>query len=164
MNNFNLEKEVYAILAKYDPMRKMEKIRINISSSFMARARCIECGGHPDYYYQIRKPYMWKDISHQISTSKWMRGWLKRFTADWYLESEPKYFLDVKEFGFVLDDKHYVPTLFKNRGEPKTDRDNVVEIVGCGCGATVWAFNDKSTKNRPEITNRKGRYKYPQAI
>jgi hypothetical protein len=48
------------------------------------------------------------------------------------------------------------------KGTPLNPRENVTEYVGCNCGATVWSFNDKSAKNRPEITNRKGRYKYPQ--
>ena len=156
-----LDREIRAFLKKYDPMYKVEIIRINISSTFMARTRCAECGTGPTYYYYIRKPYLWKNVRQQITASKYNRNWIKRMSSDWYLVGHPRYFHDIEEFSFILEDKQYRPTLYRTRGEV-TQGDNVVEIVGCDCGATVWAFNQKSTKNRPEITNRKGRYKYPQ--
>lgn len=166
MNRFdqlrNLDQEIQAILKRYDPTYKIEIVRINISSSFMARARCTECGKGPTYYYYIRKPFLWKNIRTAIATSKWIREWVKSFGSSWFLESEPKHFHDIQEFSFILENKQYRPTLFRTRGSDIKDKDNVIEMVGCDCGATVWAFNQKSVKNRPEITNRKGRYKYPQ--
>ena len=168
MNSLNmseiseLEREIFKYLRKYSSTYKMERIRINVSSSFMARAVCKECGEGPSYYYYVRKPFMWKDARQQITSSKWFRDWIKRLTSDWYLDSEPRYFHDIKEFSAGFEDAHYTPTLHMKRGFVQVEKDNVVEMLGCDCGATVWAFNQKSTKNRPEITNRKGRYKYPK--
>lgn len=155
-----LEKDFHDFLKKYDPMYKVEIVKINVSSTFMVRARCRECGGPPNYYFYVRKPYLYKDVRAQQTTSKWLRSWVKRMTSDWYLDSEPRHFHDIEEFSFVMDDKHYIPTLHRSRNTNKYKED-VVEFVGCDCGQTVWAFNQKSTKNRPEVTNRKGRYNYP---
>lgn len=158
----SLEKDIHSFLKKMDPMYRPETIRINISSSFMARARCVKCGKSPSYYYSIRNPFLYEDVGYVISNSKWRRSWIKSMKGNWYLDSEPKYFHDIQEFSFILDDKQYRPTLFRiMKGGAVKDRDNVVEMLGCDCGATIWAFNQKSVKNRPEITNRKGRYKYP---
>ena len=162
MNNFNIDKEIRDILRKYDPSYRAEIIRVNISSSFISRARCAKCGKHPDYYYYVRKPYLWKTIGLHIASSKWFRKWISRMTADWYLDGAPKNFPDIKEFSFTLEDKHYLPTLYRVRGTPARDDQNVVEMAGCSCGGTLWAFNNKSVKDRQEITNRKGRYSYPQ--
>lgn len=156
----DLERDFHKLLRKYDPMYKIEIIKINISSPFMVRTRCVECGGAPNYYFYARKPYLYKEANQQVIGSKWMRGFVKRLTSDWYLDSEPRYFHDIEEFSFTLDDKGYLPNLHRSRGGSKYKED-VIEFVGCDCGQTVWAFNQKSTKNRPEIVNRKGRYTYP---
>lgn len=143
-------------------MYKPEIIRINISSTFLIRARCKECGKGPDYYYAIMLPFKWKNIRNLLSVSKFARGWITRLVGTWYLNFDPRHFEKLGDFTFALEDKSYLPTFHRIRGAAMTERENMVEFLGCECGATVWAFNNKSTKNRPEITNRKGRYKYPQ--
>ena len=161
MRSFDdVEKEILAIMKKIDPGYKVEIVRVNISSSFMMRVRCKQCGKGPAYYYYVRKPDVWRTPSSQMTVSKIMREWINRMCGDWYLHSNPKYFHNLKEFSFVVEDRQFRPTLHRTRG--LSIRDNVIELVGCNCGASVWAFSDKANKNRPEITNRKGRYKYPQ--
>jgi len=150
------------IMSQINPMYKPEIIRINISSTFMVRARCKECGKGPDYYYSSPKPYRWKNIQGALIFSQIIRKWIKRMLTSWYLDHQPRYFHNLEEFSFKMEDKSFRPSLSRMRGNEGRERDNVVEFVGCSCGATVWAFNEKSTKNQPEITNRKGRYKYPQ--
>jgi hypothetical protein len=157
-----IEQEIFQYLRMVDRAYKLQRVRINISSSFMARALCKECGKGPAYYYHVRLPFIWKDVSDQIIGSKWFRSWIKRLVSDWYLVSEPRYFRDISEFSASFPDAHYNPTAHMKRGLPKVEKDNVMEMLGCECGATVWAFNQKSTKNRPEVINRKGRYKYPR--
>lgn len=141
---------------------KQEVVRINISSTFLTRARCKDCGKGPDFYYASMQPFKWKEIKHFLIYSKFSKRWVKRMVSNWYQEFSPRYFHDLGDFSFALEAKGFNPALHKSRGIDVLDRDNVVEYVGCECGATVWAFNEKSTKRRPEITNRKGRYKYPQ--
>lgn len=144
-------------------MYKPEVIRINISSSFMARARCKECGKGPDYYYNMSKPYQWQNVRGSLIYSEVTKRWIKSMlTSNWYFKFEPRHFRKLGDFIFTLEGKSYLPTFHRTRGSDSSNSDNVVEFVGCECGATIWAFNEKSTKDRPEITNRKGRYKYPQ--
>jgi hypothetical protein len=141
---------------------KQEVVRINISSTFLPRAICKECGKGPDYYYASMQPFKWKEIKHFLIYSKFAKKWVKRMVSNWYQEFQPRYFHNLGDLSFAIEAKSYSPALHKSHGIEAMDRDNVVEYVGCECGATVWAFNDKSVKKRPEITNRKGRYKYPQ--
>ncbi len=149
-------------ITRSSPMYKPEIIRINISSSFMTRARCKKCGKGPDFYYAILKPYKWKSARHALFYSEITRRWISRMVSSWYLQFSPRFFNELDDFTFKLEDKAYNPILHRTRNSNAPERDNVIEFVGCGCGSTVWAFNDKSTKKRPEITNRKGRYRYPQ--
>ena len=142
---------------------KQEVVRINISSTFLQRARCKECGKGPNFYYASMPPFKWKDIKHFVIYSKFSKRWVKRMVSDWYRDFSPRYFHNLGDFSFALEAKSYNPALHNSHiRHEQLARDNVIEYVGCDCGATVWAFNDKSIKNRPEITNRKGRYKYPQ--
>jgi hypothetical protein len=168
MNNYSiaeirqLEQQLFDFIRRYDTSYKITINRINISSSFMKRALCKECATGPSYYYHVSKPTPWLDGSLQMRTSQWSRDWIKRMASDWFLSSQPKHFRDIKEFSFILDSKGYLPSAHNKKGIDVPYKDNVIEMLSCDCGATVWAFNEKSVKKRPEITNRKGRYKYPQ--
>jgi len=141
---------------------KQEVVRINISSTFLQRARCSECGKGPTFYYASMQPFKWKEIKHFLIYSKFSKRWVKRMVTNWYQDFSPRYFRKLGDFSFALEGKSYNPVLHNAHGANVKDRDNVIEYVGCDCGSTVWAFNDKSTKKRPEVINRKGRYKYPQ--
>jgi hypothetical protein len=156
------QKEMYKVLAAMGTMSKQEVIRINISSTFLAKARCKECGKGPDYYYASMQPFKWEKVKYFILYSKFSQKWVKRMASDWYQAFQPRYFRKLGDFSFALEGKSYDPILHRVKGANIRDKDNIVEYVGCSCGATVWSFNDKSTNKRPEITNRKGRYKYPQ--
>lgn len=153
--------EFYNFLRAHNPFYKVEIIRINISSTFMMRARCRTCNGLPNYYYQVRNPFLYKDPYVQIKGSQWLRSLVKRMTSNWYLKYAPKDFLNINGFSFVLDGKHYSPTLHRIRNSDSYSyKDNIIEFVGCSCGTTIWAFNQKANKDRPEVVNRKGRYSY----
>ena len=156
------DKDIYSLIARMSPMYKPEIVRINISSTFMVKSRCKECGKGPDFYYTVLKPYKWQDTKYYKMFSLVTRRWIRRMLSSWYLDFQPRYFRTLEDFSFKVEDKSYLPATHRTRGANIKDRDNVVEFVGCTCGSTVWAFNDKSIKKRPEITNRKGRYKYPQ--
>jgi predicted RNA-binding Zn-ribbon protein involved in translation (DUF1610 family) len=143
-------------------MHKTEVIQINISTSFMKRTLCPECGKGPDFYYPVMNPFIWKDAKYFVLVSKYARKWVKRMNSSWYVEYKPRHFTKLGDFTFTLEGKSYNPTAHRVRGADITERDNITEFVGCECGATIWAFNQKSRAKRPEVTNRKGRYKYPQ--
>lgn len=158
----NFDKDFWEAVVKWDPMRKQETIRINISSTFMVRARCKFCKNGPDYYYGCFKPHMWDDISRYRGFTGRNKQWIKRMCSSWYKEFEPYTFDDIYEFTFRLEYQSFRPTLFRAHGATMSQRANVLECLTCKCGRTVWAFNQKSTKNRPEVTNRKGKYGYPK--
>jgi hypothetical protein len=142
--------------------RKIELIQINISSSFMARARCPSCGEGPSYYIYQRNPYLYFDSKSKQFASNYYKDFIKRITADWYLRDKPSDFQDLSFLKFALKD-YLTPTLHRTRGNP-TERNNVMEMVCCDCGSTAWSFKQKAVKDKPEITNRKGRYQYPQTF
>jgi len=149
---------------KYPTIRlppKTEVIKINISESFMTRARCKECGKGPDYYYATMKPFMWKEVKYFMIFSEFSKKWFSK-NSGWFKDFEPRYFTKAGDFSRRLEDKSYNPIVHRTKGADINDRYNVVEYIGCGCGATIWAFNNVSVQKRPEITSRKGRYKYPQ--
>ena len=141
---------------------KTETIQVNISSSFMKRTLCPDCHKGPDYYYPVMNTFIWKEVKYYVFVSKYARKWIKRMNSNWYLEWKPRNFTKLGDFSFALDGKSYIPLAHKVRGTNISERDNVTEFLGCECGSTLWAFNQKSKSKRPEVTNRKGRYKYPQ--
>lgn len=143
-------------------MYKQEVIRLNISSTFMVRTRCKNCGKGPDYYYAVGQPFKWVDVRSALVFSKKVKEWLVKIISNWYLSFTPRYFEKLGDFTFELEDKSYDPLFHRTRGGNCGIQNRVVEFVGCSCGQTVWAFNQKSVIKRPEVTNRKGRYKYPQ--
>jgi hypothetical protein len=151
----DLQRELLSIIKALSPS-KIEIIRVNISSSFLPRARCKKCGKGPSFYYFRRKSALLKSPLREAT-----KRWLKRMTADWYLTESPKDFDHIEDFSFRLFDKSYRPVMHKTRGF-STGKDHIVEALSCDCGHAVWLFNHKSVKNRPEIRNRKGRYGYPQ--
>lgn len=156
------DRQIHDLLRKYDPLYKIEIIRVNISSTFLVRTRCSRCSKGPTYYYSIRNPISWKDARTQIAIGKWRRGWVKRMATDLYLYDEPKRYTNLQDFSFILEGKQYRPSAHRTCGRPTNNKEDITEILSCECGATTWAINQKATRNCPEITNRKGRYTYPQ--
>lgn len=139
---------------------KVEVIKVNISSTFMPRSRCNHCGTGPAFYFYSRNPYIYNEVSAKITASNLFNKWIKRMAGDWYLKEMPSSFISVKDHKYAPK-YYYVPAIYSKRGLP-IDKENLLEMVCCDCGVTTWAFSRKAVKNRPEITNRKGRYNYPQ--
>jgi hypothetical protein len=155
-------RQFWVAISSRGPMYKPEVIKIGISSTFMPRVRCKECNTGPDYYYGVMKPYMFKNVQQYKRYTELSRFWISRMCSDWYKDFDPRSFHKMGDFSYIFENKSIRPTLSRARGADVSDRDNVVEYVSCECGSTVWAFNQKSVAKRPEITNRKGKHKYPQ--
>lgn len=141
---------------------KVEVSTVNISSTFLMRCVCKECGSGPYIHYAIRKPLVWDEPKQLLSASKWLRRYVQRMVQDWYLDAEPKYFHSLRELTFSLTDKHFVPSHFRTKGFPSDPRNNVVDIMQCECSATVWWYSQQAIKDKPEVVNRKGKYCYPK--
>jgi hypothetical protein len=158
----NIDRDFWEAVTKFDDRYRPKTISISLSSSFMAKARCKKCGGHPTVYYAMFRPGVWSDVVGYRKFSPRSRRWVRRMCSSWYKEYSPKEFHDVFEFTFRLDYKNYNPLLHRTRGSDVIGRDNIIECLSCECGQTSWAFNQESVKRRLEIVNRKGKYAYPQ--
>lgn len=135
-------------------------IQVNLSSSFVARTKCVQCGQEPQVYYYANKPYLFIDPKGAQNLFKSMTKWMKRMSSDWFMEAEPKFFKEMSAFNHMVDYKGYNPRLHKSRGvNPQT---NTIQYISCWSGCTVWAFSDSANTERQEISQRKSRHKYPQ--
>lgn len=158
----NIDRDFWEAVNRFDDEYKPKTVGISLSSSFMAKARCRYCGERPTHYFGMYKQNYWDDVSHYRSFTPRNWRWVRRMCSSWYKGYEPKEFNSVFDFTFRLDYKNYRVTLHRARGVDISMRDNIIDCVTCECGRTVWAFNQSSTKKRPEVANRKGKYAYPQ--
>lgn len=140
---------------------KIEKTKINISSSFLARSKCVECRSYPLYYFIMYRSYGRKNARLSSETFHSLKKFIHRMNEDYYLSYQPRHFTSLSSFSFKLALKSYNPILYKSRGLP-VDMDNcVTEFLTCDCGKSVWAFDMKYSQNKTEVINRKGKYHYP---
>jgi hypothetical protein len=139
---------------------KSEIIRINLSTPFLVKNRCKECGSHPSIYYYIRNRNLWLDPRRVLKDFDILKKYYKRMCSDHYMMLSPKYFTDLGSFSHQVGYKGFLPKLHRSRG--RSIISNIAEFLMCECGATSWAYADKAVINCPEIANRKARSKYPQ--
>jgi hypothetical protein len=157
---FKLQKNIHKMLKKI--RFKFDLIHINVSHSFMARSRCKACGKEPSYYFAMRSPFRYNGPNDMLKDSEKIRNLTKKIVSDWFIDLQPRIFKNISEFNYRIELKQFTPTLFRRKGFPIKDRDNVIEMVGCNCGAIYWSFNDRSNINHPEVFNRKGKYSFPK--
>lgn len=164
MSSSNLDRDFWEAVTRFDDSYKPKTMGISLSSSFMAKARCKFCTKPPSQYFGMFKTHVWLDASayRKFTPRNWR--WIRRMCSSWYKDYEPRDFEDVFDFTFRFDYKNYRVILHRARGALVNPNDNVIDCVTCECGRTVWAFNQSSTKKRPEIVNRKGKYAYPQRM
>lgn len=148
MNNFQIIHE------------KVPSIRINYSSSFIARTKCIKCGLPPDEYYWVNHSLYYDTPQDASALFTWFKKYITNVVGYWYEKSQPRHFHNMKTFTVRWPEQSYKPTLHQHRNVK--DDDNITEYLVCPCGKTAWAFNSMVAEHRPEIKNRKARYRYPQ--
>lgn len=134
-------------------LTRREIININLSFPFMMKNRCKECSSLPCIYYYIRNRSLF------LNPRKTARKY-KRMCTDHYFWVSPKDVDSLVDFSHTAIYKGYSPAIYRSRGNRRPI--NMTEYLMCECGATSWAFNDKSVRECPEVVNRKSRGKYPQ--
>jgi hypothetical protein len=139
---------------------KPQVIKINISSTFVIKNKCLECDKRPAAYYRrVMLPY-----GRTPRDDEWLiefyQKHMRRMTRSWYLNRDPKTLTSLKEFSFTLNGKSFKPGSHHKLDTGYTNR--ITDYLVCPCGKTMWAFNQTSGEDRPEIKNRKGRYSYPR--
>jgi hypothetical protein len=137
-----------------------KSIRVNLSSSFIARTKCRECGLPPDDYYYVNHALYFSDPRSASKVFDWFKKYISNIVGYWYKRHQPRIFHNMKAFTVRWPEQSYKPTLHQHR-DVKYD-GNITEYLSCPCGRTVWAFNSIMAEHRPEIKNRKARYRYPQ--
>lgn len=138
---------------------KNEIVRVRLSSPFMVRATCKYCGGSPFIYYYIRNPSTWLSARKNVNQMDFLKNLIYHLMVI-HKFAEPKDYNCISHLSFGVGYTQYRPRLHRTKGSSGTF--DIVEFLTCNCMKTTWAFNQKSTKNRPEITNRKARFTYPR--
>jgi hypothetical protein len=136
---------------------RQRNLKVNASESFLHRAICKKCKGHPTYYAYHRNPILWYDPRRINSSFEYVKKYKQRLSPE--------------EFSFVLDDfrfanelnlynhpvnyKSYRPKLHRVRGQNPIS--NITEFLTCKCRQTVWAYSDVNHAYKNEIKHRKSR-------
>lgn len=138
--------------------RKIHSVKVNLSSTFLARAKCLKCDKAIDTYYVSYNAY-WNDPRTSNIIFDMMRKFIKKLNSSWYKYSDPKPINSIIDFN-VYWEKSFNPRSHSQRAiDPGL---NLTEFLSCPCGETVWAFTQKRSVCLPEIKNRKSRYTYPK--
>lgn len=139
---------------------KREVVKINLSSSFMARGRCKYCGEHPIIYYYIYNSTLWDSPEYIQKFFSIISKRVNRMgKTPWHGDS-PSDITGLSNFSQGTGFKKYSPIIRQTRGI-NLDFD-VMEYLMCPCAKTMYAFTQKSNKTRPEILNRMARKTYPK--
>jgi hypothetical protein len=100
-------------------------------------------------------------MQQQRKILDWDKEWDKKPRDDFYLDSDPKYFVSAHDFGYVPKAKTFSPTLHRTRGYAGPGSYDIIEVVVCKCGKSQWRFYERASQQKPEIVFRKGKYCYP---
>jgi hypothetical protein len=141
---------------------KIKNWGLNISSTFLHRARCKKCGGSPSYslnrYFYVKNPNCNPSLRRQINLLNWVKAARKRMCHDYYLQINPSSIKGLSDLNYTVNYKGYKTRATRNKGiNPFND---YMEYLSCECGKTIWSFYEKSSQNRLEVLNRKGKYNY----
>lgn len=143
-------------------MWKPYVVRVNLSSTFVMKNKCPFCHKSASEYYWVNLPPYYYDPKSSQEVFNWLKKYIKSITPSHsrYFKMQPRHFKSLKELSVYWSEKSYKAALHQKLNVELTD--HVIEYLGCPCGRTLWAFNQKDAEERPEIKNRKARYKYPQ--
>lgn len=146
------------------PSKKHKQFKlINISSSFLNRARCSKCGKGASTYYSYGAILPYVNPLNFIDLSYFSNNFiLKRMRDNSDLGFESKYSFrhTIKYASFYLSELGCDVDFYNTNQKltlPNNCRD---EFFVCPCSYTCWHLNVKSVKARSEIFNRKGKYFY----
>lgn len=143
-------------------MKDLEKILINVSSTFLPRARCKKCFSPPinssNTHFFVKEPSFGLSPNDHLSRIKYMQNITNRFCESYYLYYSPSAYISTSTFNYALRYKGYQSRLHKNIGTSL--HNELVEFLTCKCGRTTWSFKQKCIENKPEIKNRKGKIGY----
>jgi hypothetical protein len=126
---------------------------VKLSTPFLLKSKCRNCGTSGLYYYIIRNGAFFISPEGSKLISEIYQRFTKRMCSDYYLMDSPSKYRSNSFFNYSKSHKGYNPKIYKNLNV-KSNNNNV-EIFSCECGKTQWAFGNTNDDNRPEICNRK---------
>jgi hypothetical protein len=129
-------------------------IKIKLSSTFLARTKCVQCKNN-GIYLCIKLPQAFKD-----NRNDYYFNLVKKHTKD--LSSiVDELFSGISDLSHRTDYKNFNPRIHKSY---KYDNDTYVEMICCACGKLVWAFSQKMFEKKNDVILRKYNDTYPQTI
>src|ERR1700690_2200714 len=99
--------------------------KVNLSSTFPARAKCPKCKDDC-YYYWYHMPSYFSDPSSSFLIFNWFKKYINKMNSDWYLDTEPRQNHNISHFNFVWSDKSFKPRLFHTKG---VSNNNKMEFI-----------------------------------
>lgn len=134
--------------------KKINKVKINCSRSFLARARCAWCFKPPSLFFFGKEKYYYKDFSDIKHKTKLINKLTNRMQNKSYLGQNPTDFITTKVLRFSP----------KKSFNPKMHHSLNYEVfftlcVSCECNSTVWTTSCIETSS-VEVINRKSRLYY----
>lgn len=143
-------------------MPNSELISVRLSTPFLARTKCVYCGGPPTTYYYARNTTLWNNPRRVTDQLSFVKKFVKRMSSDHYYIGDPKHFKSAAYFSHSVNYKGYRPRLHRTIGSnPVFD---ATEYLACDCGQARWAFSEKAILGRSEILLRKSRSCFPHKI
>lgn len=139
-------------------LNKSNFIKVNVSSSFVNRARCLYCGKIPTLYFYLKNKPSLHDITSHKFVTKHIVSYIDRLCSDFYLIEAPSNFISITYFSFQSNFNNFNVKQHRTRS---SNYQELLENVTCECGRTEWAFHQKDAKYNSVLLHKKSRIYYP---
>lgn len=139
-------------------MNNKKFVNVNLSSSFVVRARCKKCSEVPKYYYYSRLPINWFTPNKNFEIKNSYRKYYKRMCSDSYQSEYPSnHLFKLGYLSWHPPEKGYNPRLHITKGSYPME---FIEILTCSCGGTSWYFLSPNPFKK-EVLFRKAMKNFP---
>lgn len=146
---------------KRNKRSKSLEFKLQLSTPFLVRTRCKHCGSMPFDYFQMHIKRGFLNPRDLIRIKSWFYS-DGSVCDNFYIDEEPKSYNVLSPFSYTHQGLSYSPKLhIKNKSFSKND---ITDCMVCQCGKTYWYFGQVSSKNKPEVVNRKTQSTFSQKI
>ncbi len=132
------------------------KVKVNLSSTFMARSRCKKCKGLPEFFYHSKLPYYHVSPHSSNLITTFVQNKLK-IVSDYYLSDDPSNFNNLSAFS-SKSCTAYNARYHISRAPSIYGGSMRIDYLSCKCRSTVWAF--KQSTPTEESMSKKARTTY----
>lgn len=132
------------------------KLEVNYSSSFLKRTKCKFCLSGPSNYFYIRDIDNLSDLSVYL---KHVRNFINLKMKKINYSYDSSYMSSVKSVTSYQHSVNYKGIKVKSHRKKNYLLHEYIEVLVCKCSQTCWTFNEQTSSNIPESSNRRSRYK-----